>query len=188
MKSIINTGLFLIMLLFLCNCTPKELVSVYKLNKFKGNYRKNVLIGIDSSVTKEIGSKEYFPIYLNFDYQNHPWGYVRSISDSVFFTWGNNCGERLLFINNFEARGKSYQLIGDWNYIGGEPFSPKMEFTLSSMEEQKKVGKVYKYSIVYLHPLGSDYMALESISFSPKKGIVSVIFVTPDGRRQEIKP
>ena len=72
MKNLAGVILLLMMTRSLCSCNTNKFVSTHELNEFKGNYKKTVLIGIDSSKTKEIKGENYFPIYLTFDYHNQP--------------------------------------------------------------------------------------------------------------------
>ncbi|WP_338766603.1 hypothetical protein WAF17_04140 [Bernardetia sp. ABR2-2B] len=177
---------YLLLFLLLCSCTYKGFPSVYRLQNFDEYEEKRVLIGIDSN-SLTLGGKYYYPIFINRYNNKYPWGYVRSTKDTVFFMSQKGSSEQTLFVNNINSIHKENLIIDDYFSIAPEPFSTKMNFTLTSKTYDEKLDSVYTYSVKYLIAPVSDYIYLECIKFSPVKGLVSVTFLNPFGGKSEIR-
>ena len=184
---------------FLWSCASiknSETLKTYKL-KFRGkayDYGK-VIIGISEKETN-INEKIYRPLYINrvFDKKIEPLGFVRNVGDTVFFRanlFGSEDSiyflyhnhlvsreemieDKILFITNSNSLGKTNKI-----FSLTELFMREADIILKKVE-MIKGDSIYSFS-VRPYTLSSDYLIVNSIKYSKKKGIVEVGFETSNG-------
>ncbi len=192
---------------FLWSCASiknNETIKMYQLKFGRKAYDYGkVIIGISEKETN-INEKVYHPLYIDrvFDKKIEPLGFIRNIGDTVLFRVNlfdidsayftafssfstpssNNYSierekifkDQILFITNSNVLEKTNKIFNET-----ELFMREADVTLKKVELIKQ-DSIYSFS-VRPYTLSSDYLIVNSIKYSKKKGIVGVGFETSYG-------